>query len=106
MTAPVHPLLASISAWPEEAVAEALGVTTKTLANWRGAGIGPAFTKAGKSAFYLASDVREWLERQREVPVNSRPHRAPARARSGNGNAARKAASAGAMTTLARRGSP
>ncbi|MCM0020304.1 MAG: helix-turn-helix domain-containing protein [Tagaea sp.] len=49
---------------PDE-LAEALRVTTGTLAKWRLAGGGPRFVKLPKSVLYDRSDVTEWLESQK-----------------------------------------
>jgi helix-turn-helix protein len=36
--------------------------TKKTLANWRSAGKGPKFIKAGHKILYRVADVHQWLE--------------------------------------------
>lgn len=37
-------------------------ISVRTLANWRSAGIGPAFSKIGGSVFYPQSKLIEWEE--------------------------------------------
>lgn len=52
----------------QEEVAKALGVTTRTLANWRQAGRGPEWFMAGEKLIrYWPAAVREWTERPREA---------------------------------------
>jgi predicted site-specific integrase-resolvase len=46
---------------PED-VAKSLGVTVKTLANWRSAGLGPASLKVGKYARYEPTAVDAYIE--------------------------------------------
>ena len=45
-------------------------IATRTLANWRSAGIGPPFTKVGGRILYPVSDILEW-ERKRTVQSTS-----------------------------------
>lgn len=45
-------------------------ITTRTLANWRSAGIGPPFTKVGGRILYPVNDILEW-ERKRTVQSTS-----------------------------------
>lgn len=47
-------------------VAEYLGVSTATLAQWRSANKGLAYTRAGGSIRYLRSDVTEFVESNRQ----------------------------------------
>lgn len=47
-----------------EKTAEILEVSTRTLANWRSDGDGPAFYKKGRIVFYDLKDVEEF-ERNR-----------------------------------------
>lgn len=42
-------------------LAQQLGVTTKTLRNWRSMGHGPRFVKRGNSILYRPADVDAWL---------------------------------------------
>lgn len=49
-------------------LASALGLSEKTLSNWRAESRGPRFVRMGGGrtpAVYLVSDVMEWLERSR-----------------------------------------
>lgn len=56
---------------PAELAARYKGqITTRTLANWRSAGIGPPFTKVGGRILYTVSDIVEW-ERKRTVQSTS-----------------------------------
>jgi DNA-binding transcriptional MerR regulator len=56
----------------EEAQAERLGTTVRTLRLWRQQGIGPAWIKAGKKVLYSEdSDVR-WLKSLEQQPVRQR----------------------------------
>lgn len=52
-----------------EEAARALGVSPKTLANWRCAGRGPAYVHIGDSphspVLYLIEDLRSWLRSRR-----------------------------------------
>lgn len=49
----------------EEALAELLGVSVKTLRNWRHCGKGPRFRKLGGVAVrYVNSDVERWIAEQ------------------------------------------
>lgn len=43
-------------------VAEFLGVTKATLADWRCKGMGPAYVKVGRLIRYPQSPLDEWLE--------------------------------------------
>ena len=52
---------------PDEAGA-ILGVSPKTLANWRTGDYGPPWTRAGKVVRYLESDLVEWMESQKVRP--------------------------------------
>ncbi len=46
--------------FPNEA-AEVLGVTERTLGQWRYEGRGPDFVKAGNLIFYRLQDLADWL---------------------------------------------
>jgi hypothetical protein len=50
-------------------VSAVLRVATKTLANWRWLGKGPAFTKAGHQVRYDWADVREYQESNRKAGI-------------------------------------
>lgn len=52
-----------------DALAKALGVSTKTLDRWRRGGEGPAFVQVGASVRYLASDVDAWIDANRTDPA-------------------------------------
>ena len=45
-----------------EQVAEFLGVTKATLADWRCKGMGPAYIKVGRLIRYPESPLVDWLE--------------------------------------------
>ena len=64
MTTNTHPRL-SVSA--NEAAAM-LGVSLRTLANWRTLGIGPAFVRVGRvhsRTLYRIDDLNTWLDNNR-----------------------------------------
>ena len=46
-------------------VAEALGLTIRTLEDWRYKGEGPPFLKIGHRVRYDAADLERWLAAQR-----------------------------------------
>lgn len=47
----------------EEQLAEQLGgINVRTLQRWRYKGIGPAWTKVGRTPMYRLEDVQRWLE--------------------------------------------
>lgn len=48
-----------------EDVAEILGISSRTLANWRSLGRGPRFVKVGSNVRYRPNDVREYTEQHR-----------------------------------------
>jgi Predicted site-specific integrase-resolvase len=56
-------------------VSDLLEVTTKTLANWRSAGSGPPFVKAGGRVLYKESDVYAWLDSRRASSTTEFQHR-------------------------------
>jgi excisionase family DNA binding protein len=43
-----------------------LDVAPSTLAEWRHSGRGPAFIRVGKRVRYEVTDLRAWLERNRQ----------------------------------------
>ena len=45
-------------------VAERLGVSPATLANWRSAGRGPAYLRIGGRVVYPEKAIEQWLEAQ------------------------------------------
>lgn len=63
-----------------EGVARELGVSPKTLANWRCAGRGPAYVHIGdpprSPVLYLVEDLEGWLHSRRRCGGVSRPWRA------------------------------
>jgi hypothetical protein len=48
--------------WTDAEAANYVGKPTKTLANWRHLGTGPAFIKVGNRVRYRPSDVDRWLD--------------------------------------------
>jgi predicted site-specific integrase-resolvase len=55
----------------EEEHAEQLGVSYKTLRNWRRNGIGPPFTFIANRMYYYRPSTMKWLQAQERVPVRS-----------------------------------
>jgi excisionase family DNA binding protein len=49
-------------------LAEYLGVPVKTIYEWRQSGRGPACVRIGRHLKFAVSDVRAWVECQRESP--------------------------------------
>ena len=45
-------------------VADVLGLSTGTLANWRSLGLGPTYVKLGGRVRYRASGVNSWVASQ------------------------------------------
>ena len=41
---------------------EYLGISKKTLANWRSKGTSPKFIKLGNKVFYLKEDLDAWIQ--------------------------------------------
>jgi hypothetical protein len=60
---------------PSAQAAGMLGVEESTLAQWRCAGIGPAYFKIGRRAYYAAEDLAQWIEAQRREPAAARAAR-------------------------------
>ncbi len=52
----------------EDELAQALDITTATLATWRGAGSGPKYTKLGKSVFYRLENLKDWISENVVAP--------------------------------------
>ena len=48
-----------------KAAAPRAGVTAGTLENWRTAGLGPKFIKAGRRVMYDPADIEAWKEANR-----------------------------------------
>lgn len=59
---------------PEQA-AQALGVSPRTLANWRCLGIGPAYVCVGRARRYRAADLSSWADAHRMDPSAPRDRR-------------------------------
>src|SRR5580700_2018581 len=55
---------------PDEAAA-LMGLSPKTLANWRTGDYGPPWTHAGKVVRYLESDIISWMESSKVRPSNA-----------------------------------
>lgn len=56
-----------LAVWSPEELAEALGVKTQTLADWRNARTGPAFIRTsqgqrGGRVYYTSHAVMDWLQ--------------------------------------------
>jgi excisionase family DNA binding protein len=56
---------------PEEA-AKRLGVTARTLANWRWQGRGPRFVRVGRKIRFRLSDLAAWLDTQTRASTTDR----------------------------------
>jgi predicted DNA-binding transcriptional regulator AlpA len=72
MKNPGAPAIGSVE--PEELVssekaAEALGVKTQTLANWRSEKQGPRYVKVGRLVYYRRPDISAWLASQIRDPA-------------------------------------
>jgi excisionase family DNA binding protein len=48
-------------------LAEYLGVPIKTIYEWRQTGRGPVCIRMGRHLKFAVSDVRDWIENQRET---------------------------------------
>lgn len=60
-----------LTLWSPEELAEALGIKTQTLADWRNARTGPAYIRTSKGQrggriYYTSHAVTEWLT---QLPV-------------------------------------
>lgn len=55
-------------------VAEALGVSQRTLEGWRYRGGGPEFIRAGSRVRYSVEDLRAWIEERKRVSTSDDPH--------------------------------
>lgn len=51
-------------------VAQTLGLSAGTLANWRSVGMGPTFVKVGGRVRYRASSVNTWVADQERTAVS------------------------------------
>jgi predicted DNA-binding transcriptional regulator AlpA len=48
-----------------------LGLPVSTIYDWRTRGLGPTAYRFGKHLKYAVSDVRVWVEQQRDVPTSA-----------------------------------
>ncbi|MBL3679141.1 helix-turn-helix domain-containing protein [Leucobacter chromiireducens] len=64
-TPPPHPGLEPLLDITE--LAEYLGVPLSTIYDWRTRGLGPRAYRFGKHLKFALSDVRSWMEEQREA---------------------------------------
>lgn len=55
----------------EREVASLLGVSHRTVQDWRRRGVGPPFWKMGRSVRYATSDLQQWLETQQKENGNA-----------------------------------
>jgi len=53
----------------EDDFALAVGVTVSTLQTWRATGVGPKYTKVGKTVFYRNTDISEYANSNVQTPV-------------------------------------
>ncbi len=60
------------SAWlrPPAASEYLGGISTSTLAKWRLAGTGPAYSKAGRNVVYHVQDLDDWLASRRRLSTS------------------------------------
>lgn len=49
----------------EGGAAERLGLSVRTMQQWRLTGAGPVFVKAGRCVLYKVSDLDQWIEERR-----------------------------------------
>lgn len=75
-----------------EEVSEYLDVSIDTLGRQRAAGTGPNFIKVGQAVRYLESDILDYIQSQRQLPVNRPSSPEAMRAAVTAGSAERKAA--------------
>lgn len=54
-----------------EQFAERVGVSARTLANWRSAGIGPTYVKIGASVRYRLSDIEAYEVANTVAPIGA-----------------------------------
>lgn len=48
------------------------GLSVKSLANLRSAGVGPKYYRRGRRIFYKVSDVRDWLTQNPVVTIDQK----------------------------------
>lgn len=53
-----------IDSFKPEELAQELGSTTGTLANWRSRGKGPKFVRIAGRIHYMRTDVEQWIQNQ------------------------------------------
>ncbi|MGN8157101.1 helix-turn-helix transcriptional regulator [Salinisphaera sp. SWV1] len=53
--------------YTRDELAAELGKTTRTLARWAWLRTGPRQTRVGNRIYYHQNDVRDWLQKQKEV---------------------------------------
>jgi predicted site-specific integrase-resolvase len=58
--------------WTESQAAQYLGVSFKTLQNWRSQGRGPIYYKIGRCARYRRKDLVAFCEQSLVVPMSER----------------------------------
>jgi predicted DNA-binding transcriptional regulator AlpA len=61
MTTPSNELRTRLGLITEEELAEMLDNKVETIRAWRSEKFGPKWTKLGKSVFYRAQDVTDWI---------------------------------------------
>ena len=55
--------------WSQHKVSGELGVTVRTLENWRAMRTGPAFVKLGHHVYYKVTAIEKWIDdQQTEMP--------------------------------------
>jgi DNA-binding transcriptional MerR regulator len=60
------------SYFSEEQAAKGVGLTPRTLRNYRAQGIGPPWTRIGRDIYYEKSSLAAWLKSLEVRPVRSR----------------------------------
>jgi predicted DNA-binding transcriptional regulator AlpA len=60
-------------------LAEQLGLTVRTLREYRKRGVAPPWTEIGRTVRYHAPSIPKWLESRLHKPVRSLTERKPAR---------------------------
>lgn len=53
----------------ETEAAKLLGVTTRTLQNWRFRGVGPCYVKLGRAVRYKPQDIEDYIDQNRQESV-------------------------------------
>lgn len=69
---PMEQRVALINTITETEFAALIGVKERTVRVWRSEGTGPDYISVGRRTMYNIEDVKEWLRRQRCVPVAGR----------------------------------